>query len=432
MRVFSCRLRPSGTTCGTTLRAIGFLVLTASLAGMTAAAAGPATSAPPLPPSPWVATWGAAMLPSDNNAPDLSGQTLRQIVHVSVGGSQARAWFSNRYGQEPLHIGAAHLALSAQGSAVQPGTDNTLTFHHSPSVTIPPGATVVSDPVGLQIPAFANVVVSTYFPQMTVASTEHSLALQTSYASEGNLVSAATLPIDAAKEKAWYFLSGVDVNAPKDSAVVAFGDSITDGWRSTPNENRRWPDILATRLAATSNGTQTGLLGVVNAGISGNRVLLDGAGPNALSRFDSDVLARSNVRDLIILESINDIGRYTRDRQPYGDLLQRLEFGISEMAMQAHQHGIRVFGATLTPYANCGYASAQGEQVREGLNEWIRTTRVLDGFFDFDKATRDPAHPNQFLPKYDSDDHLHPNDAGYKAMADSIDLNVLTGAGAQK
>jgi lysophospholipase L1-like esterase len=376
--------------------------------------------------APWVATWGAAMLRSNHGAPDFSGETLRQIVHVSVGGDQTRVWFSNRFGREPLRIGSAHVALSAQGSSIIDGSDRELTFDHLTSIVIPPGATVVSDPVALRVPAFANLAISTYFPGMALASTEHTMALTTSYAAGGNHVDAAQLDPAGATENAWYFLSGVDVYAPHDSAVVAFGDSITDGWRSTADQNRRWPDDLATRLAAAPNTAKAGVLGVVNSGISGNRVLLDGAGPNALARFDADVLARSNARYLIVMESVNDIGRYARDHQPYGNLAQRLESGLAQMAVQAHQHGIAVFAATLTPYKGCSYYSPEGEAVRRQLNQWIRTSDVFDGVVDFAKATRDPQHPLRFLPEYDSGDHLHPNDAGFKAMAAAIDLNLFT------
>ena len=165
---------------------------------------------------------------------------------------------------------------------------------------------------------------------------------------------------------------------------------------------------------------------MANVGISGNRVLLDGTGPNALARFNRDVLARSSVHDLIVLESINDIARYADHHQPYGDLEQRLEAAFAEMARQAHQHGIRIFGATLTPYQGCGCFTAEGEAVRDGLNHWIRTSKALDGYVDFDKATQDPQHPLQYLPQYDSGDHVHPSDAGYQAMANAIDLRMLT------
>jgi lysophospholipase L1-like esterase len=226
--------------------------------------------------------------------------------------------------------------------------------------------------------------------------------------------------------ESWYFLSGVDVVAPGDAAVVTLGDSITDGARSTPDTNHRWPDDLAARLAEDANAKAAGVVGVVNVGISGNRVLLDGAGPNALSRLNQDVLARSGARDLIVLESINDITRYADDHQPVGDLEQRLETAFAEMAKQAHQHGIRIFGATLTPYQGCSCFTPEGEAVRDGLNQWIRTSPVLDGYVDFDKATHDPQHPLQYLPQYDSGDHVHPSDAGYQVMANAIDLNLFT------
>lgn len=372
--------------------------------------------------SPWVATWGAAMVATKSGgALDFSGQTLRQIVHTSVGGEQTRVWFSNRFGTEPLLIGAAHIAGSAGGSALQPGSDHVLTFHRMASVTIPPGATIMSDPVPFQALPFSNLAVSIYIPGHAIGTTEHPKALQNSYAMTGNAVDAPALVATARRVTSWYFLSGVDVYAPGDTAVVAFGDSITDGAYSTLDENHRWPDFLATRLADAKDTSAAGVLGVVNAGIGGNRVLLDGKGPNALARFDADVLAHGDVHFLIVLESINDIGRYTRDHQPYGDLEQHLEWGLSQLAVQAHQHGIFVFGATLTPYLGSGYYSPEGDAVRQQLNRWIRTSHVFDGVIDFDRATLDPKHPQQYLPQYDSGDHIHPNDAGYQAMAQAID-----------
>ena len=389
--------------------------------------------------SPWVATWGAAMVATDpGGAPDFTGQTLREIVHTSVGGQQARVWLSNRFGTEPLHIGAAHIALSASGSfgtnpdgtpnqsGIQADTDHALTFNGRDTVVIPPGAEVVSDPVALNVPALTDIAVSMYFPDHTLATTEHSDSNQISYRATGNLVGAADLSGKSWPSKPWYVISGVEVDAPRDSAVIAFGDSITDGAYATENENHRWPDYLASRLAADPGTTKAGVLGVVNVGIGGNRVLLDGYGPNAVSRINPDVVARSGARYVIVLESINDIGRFTSDHQPYGDLTQRLEAGIAEIAAQAHQHGIKVIGATLTPYEGCGYYSDAGNQVRNAVNEWIRTSPIFDGVADFDKAVRDPQNPQHFAAQYDSGDHLHPKDAGYQAMAAAIDLSTFT------
>jgi lysophospholipase L1-like esterase len=389
--------------------------------------------------SPWVATWGAGMVATNpGNAPILTGQTLREIVHTSVGGQQARVWFSNRFGTEPLHIGAAHIALSstqsfganADGtpnqSGIQADTDHALTFNGMDTVVIPPGAEVVSDPVPLNVPALSDIVISMYFPDRALASTEHSDSNQISYAANGNQVAAADLGGKSWESKPWYVLSGVDVDAPGDSTVVAFGDSITDGAYATVNENHRWPDYLARRLAADPATKKAGVLGVANVGIGGNRVLLDGYGPNAVSRINPDVIARSNARYIIILESINDIGRFVTNHQPYGDLTQRLEAGIAQIAAQAHQHGIKVFGATLTPYEGCGYYSDAGNQVRNAVNQWIRTSPIFDGVVDFDKAVRDPQNPQHFAAQYDSGDHLHPKDAGYQAMAAAIDLGLFT------
>jgi lysophospholipase L1-like esterase len=261
-----------------------------------------------------------------------------------------------------------------------------------------------------------------------MGKTQHGLANQTSYRASGNQISAASLTDIAKPMESWYFLTGVDVVAPGESAVVTLGDSITDGARSTPDANHRWPDDLAARLAADGNTNAAGVLGVVNVGISGNRVLLDGTGPNALARFNRDVLARSGARDLIVLESINDIARFAGHHQPYGDLEQRLELAFAQMAALAHQQGIRIFAATLTPYQGCGCFTPEGEAVRDGLNHWIRTSPVLDGYVDFDKATRDPQHPLQYLPQFDSGDHVHPSDAGYQVMANAIDLSLFTAA----
>lgn len=386
--------------------------------------------------SPWVATWGASMMTAgEGGGPDVSGQTLRLIVRSSLGGPQARVWLSNRFGGEPLHIGAAHIAVSAyadplaaaDGSAARPETDRALKFAGRESVTIPPGATIVSDPVALAVPPLSDLAVSLFFPERTQLATVHGGAQQISYAATGNVTGAPSLDGNSWTERSWYVLTGVDVYAPGSSAVVALGDSITDGNHSTPSANRRWPDDLAARMQADAKTRQAGVLGVVNSGISGNRVLLDGTGPNAMSRFDADVLARSGVRYLILFEGINDIEAVTREHQPYTDLDNQLEWALSQMTLLAHEHGILVFGATQMPDCrNLQCASAEGEATRQTLNQWIRTSPVFDGVIDFDRITRDPEHPSQLLLRYDSSDSVHPNDAGYAAMADGIDLSLFT------
>jgi lysophospholipase L1-like esterase len=386
--------------------------------------------------SPWVATWGTAMVDAgSNNAPDLSQETLRMVVHTSVGGPQVRIWLSNRFGTVPVRIESAHVALSAESnpagpgdvSAIQPQTDRALTFDHLTSVVLAPGSTIVSDPVALNVPALSNMAVSFYLPETTLGSTIHGGANQTAYAIPGNLVDAAAMPSTAWTRNSWYFLTGVDVYAPGSSAVVAYGDSITDGNHSSLNGNHRWPDYLAARLAADDATRKSGILGMVNTGISGNRVLLDGDGPSGIARLDWDVFSRSGVRYLILFHGINDIEFDTRFRQPYRDLVKRLAAALTQITTQAHDHGIRVIGATQMPDCHPPQCTwPEGEVVRNALNQWIRTTDVFDGLVDFDQITRDPDHPSFLWSKYNSGDYVHPNDVGYKAMSDGIDLTLFT------
>ena len=368
-----------------------------------------------------------------------TNQTLRQIVHTSIGGSKARVVLSNAYGTAPVTVAGAHIALRDKDGAIQGASDRPLTFSGRPTVTIPANAVMYSDAVTLTVPQMSDLAIDLYLPGTTntpATLTMHGGALQTSYISEtGNHVGKATFPV-VGRTQSWFLLSRVDVVAPDATgAIVAFGDSITDGARSTPDTNNRWPDHFARRLL--SQGIR---MGVVNAGIGGNRVLDEanvpagvdtravGAGINAVARFEHHVLSQPGVTHVIVLEGINDIGNARQNPTPTAE---DLIAGHKQLIEQAHARGLRIFGATLTPFWGAAYYTDVGEAKRQALNEWIRTGKAYDGVIDFDKATRDPNDPKKFLEKYDSCDYLHPSDAGYKAMADAIDLSLFkSGPGA--
>ncbi|QNI36575.1 SGNH/GDSL hydrolase family protein [Edaphobacter albus] len=400
-----------------------FLCLAAPLLALTLSTTPSSAAAP----DHWVGTWATAPmgLPNHDEKFGAAETTYREIVHISIGGNTSRIILTNEFGLTPLTINAAYIALRTKDSEIDTTTARPITFGGRTSITIPAGALAVSDPAALKLPALSDVAVSFVVPAQPITQVSyHSFADQTSYTAAGDVSGARSL--DNPEEiKSWFFLKGIDVRVEdKSGAIVAFGDSITDGARSTPNTNQRWPDVLAKRLQADKKLRS---LGVLNEGIGGNRVLHDVAGPSALARFDRDVLAQAGVKYLIILESINDIGHAQDPVKPYDvvsadDLIQ----GISQLAARAHTHGIKVYGATLTPYVGAKYASPAGEAMRQAVNQWIRTTNVLDGFVDFDKATQDPANPAVFSSTADGGDHLHPSDAGYKAMGDSIDLKLFT------
>jgi len=351
--------------------------------------------------------------------------TLREIVHITLGGPTLRVVFTNEFGTTPLSIGAANVGVSTGGSAIDLAKSAGLTFGGRIMVVIPPGALVVSDPVALKVAPQTDLAISLFLPAEPIpAVSAHGSADQTSYTAPGNVVGADTLQTPT-EIFSWPFVKAVDVKVSADSAaVVALGDSITDGAFATNNANARWPDELARRLLANK---PTANLSVLNLGIGGNRVLNDVTGPSALARFDRDVLAQAGVKYLIILESINDIGHATDPVRPNGIVTaDDLIAGLTQLAERAHMHGIKVFAATLTPDGKSKYDQPGEEPMRQAVNHWIRTTTELDGFVDFDKATLDPAAPTQFLPAFDHGDHLHPNDAGYKAMGDAIDLKLFT------
>lgn len=386
----------------------------------------------------WVPTWGTAAAPQLPDEAQMRGagltfesQTLREIVHTSIGGTEVRIRLSNAFGKSGVEIGAAHIAVRASNSSIAPGSDRTVTFSGRPSITIPTDAEVVSDPVRLQVPAGGDLAVSIFLPKAATGAGIHYSAMQTSYIGSGDVTAGASIS-DSKPLNSWVFLEGVDVSAPDAaSAVVAFGDSITDGARSTNNANHRWPDILAERLRARHGAPE---IAVVNEGIGGNRILHDPAtnvrfGVNGLARFDRDVLALPGIKYVIVLEGINDIG-HPGSGAPASEEVSADDIiaGLKQMIARAHEKGIKIYGATLTPFEGttiAGYFSPEKEVKRKAVNEWIRTGGAFDGVVDFDKAVRDPAHPDRMLPTYDGGDRLHPGDAGYKAMAEAIDLGMF-------
>jgi lysophospholipase L1-like esterase len=350
--------------------------------------------------------------------------TLREIFHVSNGGRQIRIRFTNEFGLDPLTIADAHIAVSADAGAIVQGTDNAITFGGATTERIPPGAALYSDPVAMPVQPLSDVAVSFYLPsQMMRAETYHGFANQNNYLVNGNQAGAESLT-EATTLTSWYFVDGIDVAATDGArAIVTLGDSITDGAHSTPNANRRWPDVLAARLKQEHGLEQ---VSVLNEGIGGNRVLNDVTGPSALARLDRDVLAQNGARYVIVLESINDIGHSATPQAPEDTVTaERLELGLRQIADAVREHGMKAYGATLTPYEGASYSSAAGEAIREAVNDWIRTSGTFDAVIDFDQITRDPAHPTRFNPLYDSGDHLHPSDAGYKAMGEGIDLQLF-------
>ncbi len=348
-----------------------------------------------------------------------NNQTVRMVVNTSIGGPAVRVELSNTFGATPLKIGAAHIAMHDADAAIVASSDHALTFSGSPMATIPPGASMVSDAVEMDVPALSDLVISLYLPEDTGPPTQHSTGLHTTYISgPGDFSGQATFDADR-MTNAWYYISGVHVPAPAGTpVVVAFGDSITDGATSTVNADDDWPSQLAKRLHDANMN-----VAVINEGISGNRVLGDGAGVSALARFDRDVLSQPGVTHLIFMEAINDIGGAARSGTPV--TTDEILAIYRQMIARSHQRGIKVYGATLTPYEGAGYFSDTGEMIRSEVNQWIRTTNELDGFIDFDKATQDPNNPKMFRADYNISDHLHPNDAGYKAMADAVDLTLF-------
>jgi lysophospholipase L1-like esterase len=375
----------------------------------------------------WTGSWAAAPVaaPSATADPNPDGNTYRDIVHLSLGGNAIRLRISNEFGAKPLTLASVHAAVSTGGATTQTGTDHVVTFGGTESVTIPVGAVIVSDPVPMPVKPFINLAVSLFVPTQPEATlTWHPLGMSTNYVASGNVASAPDLE-GATKVNSWYLLKGIDVDAGANtSAIVTLGASITDGAQSTKDKNARWPDVLAARLQANKT---TSNIGILNEGISGSRLLHDIAGPSALSRLDRDVLAQPGAKYLIIAIGTNDIGRTFFPQRPNEAITSdQLIWGYQQIVARAHARGIKVFAGTLNPFGGAAYYNEAGEKMRQVVNSFFRTTKIFDGVIDFDQVTRDPAHPEAFLPAYDSGDHLHPNDAGYKAMADSIDLKLFS------
>lgn len=382
----------------------------------------------------WVATWAAAPQAASVRTPfalrGVHDQTIRDIVFAAVGGSMLRVQLSNAYGRRPLRVGAVAVAGDPGGGASLSGREVRLRFRGRGGVTIPPGSQVWSDPVGLEVPQLRDLAVSVYLPGATGPATLHTLADQATWLGTGDAVMARRATAFTGRLGSWLFVSGVSVLAPPSvrGTVVAFGDSITDGVHAGVDANRRYPNDLARRLA-TVTGPR---LSVVDEGIAGNRLLTGSPcyGPSGLSRFRRDVLTQPGVRAAILLEGTNDIGMghggsaCTAPHRPVS--AAQLIAGDESIIRLAHRHGVRVFGGTLLPFRGAHYWTPAGERVRTALNRWIRTGHAFDGVVDFAAAVADPQDPQVLAPRYDGGDHLHPNDAGYRAMAQAVRLGMLT------
>ncbi|MEP7312848.1 MAG: SGNH/GDSL hydrolase family protein [Pseudomonadota bacterium] len=374
----------------------------------------------------WAAAWHAS--PEAARAPivTLNNQTVRQSVRVSLGGDRVRVRLSNEFGDSSLRIGAAHVALAGADSSIQLGTDRALTFGGgSREVVIPPRAYVISDAVDIAVPSLGQLAISLYVPGNEKTLTEHFFALQRAFIAKGDVTGATTIEGATVVTKR-LLLSGVDVAVSRRAkVVVAIGDSTTSGFGSTADSDRRWTDRLAERLVA-----KKARVSVVNAGIGGNRLLHDFIGPNALSRFDRDVLSQSGVTHVVVLIGINDFGLPGGRKLPLEEVtLTQMVAGFRELVTRAHGRGLKIIAGTLTPFGAIperpGYYSEASAAKREALNQWLRTSKEFDAVIDFDAALRDPKEPKNILAAYDSGDHLNPNDAGYKAMADAIELKLF-------
>jgi lysophospholipase L1-like esterase len=408
--------------------AICFFVLVSALAGMHCLAQAPAAA--PV----WIASWGASQqIPEPENAmpaDDLRDATVRQIVHLSAGGAKVRIHLSNAFGTEPLRFTSVHIArpLSTSSPTIDPQTDRAVTFAGSAEVIVPPGADFVSDALEYPVAPLSDLAISFHLDAAPTGETSHPGSRATSYFVHGDFAAAANL-INAKHVDHWYQLAEVDVEAtPGAATIVALGDSITDGHGATTNGNDRWTDVLARRLQASP---PTRSIGVSNQGIGGNHLLTDGLGPNALARFDRDVLAPAGIRWVIVFEGVNDLGGLTRDGEvapaDHAALVQRIIAAYQQIIVRAHAHGLRVYGATITPFTGSNYyhPGPLNEADRQAVNTWIRTSGHFDAIIDFDSVVRDPQHPDRLQAAFDCGDHLHPSPAGYRAMGEAVPLSLF-------
>lgn len=405
------------------------------------------TAAQPSDPNHWVGTWAAAPYGQANTkAAFAEDTTIREIVHVSVGGSAVRVVLTNEFGTSDLKISGVSVAIPLgtpatsvpanetnpskaviqPSSAIRRDSAVPVRFGGNPDVTIAPGAIAISDPVSLQLNPLSGLAVTIFIPGQKIDTiTYHAFAGQSNFEAKGNQLNVSELE-SPRSTWSWRFLKAIDVSGSAEGAIVCFGDSITDGVLSRANANHRYPDILAVRLQANP---ATSNLGVLNEGIGGNSVLheVTFTGPSALARFDRDVIAQAGVRYVILLEGINDIGRVPAPKQP-SDVISGddLIHAYQQMIVRAHLHGIKVIGATLTPYQGAHTDSETGQAIRDKLNDFIRNSGMFDGVVDFAKVTADPANPKHYSTLADGGDHLHPSDGGYKLMGESIDLKLFT------
>jgi len=384
-------------------------------------------------PDGWTAAWASAQMEpaGDQVVPAewLEGATLRQVVRVGLTGPRLRVRLSNAHGSEPLAIGGATIARSAGNSTARIETSSleVIRFGGNPATVIPAGAEVWSDPVELAVSAGADLTVSLYLPEAPARPTGHPGSRATSYFAPGNQASAETLPTGRAAPR-WLILAGIEVFAPEARAVAVFGDSITDGFGVQPDTNLRWTDHLAARLRADPEFSQ---VAVLNAGIGGNRLLLDGLGPNALARFERDVLSQPGVSHLIVLEGVNDLGTLTRDgpatAEQHAALVEQAIEALRQIVLRARARGIVAIGGTIMPFGASAYyhPPVETEADRQAINTWIRAPGNFDAVIDFDAAVRDPENPSRLNPALDSGDGLHPSLEGYRAMAAAVPLDLL-------